>query len=122
MSNIYDRILITGGGGMLAKAVIAALQARGHQPVMLDRNALDVTDWRSVQSAFDHYLPKLVLNCAAFTKVDLCEDESDRAHAVNVQGVENLSHAALINCSGQLVHFSTDFVFDGRASRPYRED
>src|SRR4051794_29018146 len=123
MSNVYDRVLITGGGGMLARALAAALRTRGHEPILVDHATLDVTQYQKVADAFGKYeFPTLVLNCAAFTKVDLCEGQPQAAHAVNATGAANVASCALLYCAKKLVHFSTDFVFDGAKRQPYRPD
>jgi dTDP-4-dehydrorhamnose reductase len=121
MSSIYDRILITGGGGMLAKALNRSLRARGQEAILLDRAALDITTPEAVDDAFGTYRPTLVLNAAAYTKVDLAEIELEQAERANARGVQVLSlHAA--DYRAKFVHYSTDFVFDGRSRRPYRAD
>ena len=120
MMPIYDRVLITGAGGMLARALIRALRSRGIEPVALDRAALDITDLDQVRAAFDSS-PTLVLNSAAYTKVDLAETERDRAMAVNGEALKNLSRFAQLHRAA-LVHFSTDYVFDGTLTRPLRPD
>jgi dTDP-4-dehydrorhamnose reductase len=118
---MFDRVVITGAGGMLAQALAVALERRGIAPVRLDRAALDIADEQAVSRTFHEHRPTLLLNCAAHTKVDLCEDEPERAGAINGQAVGTL--AKLARQGGTfLVHYSTDFVFDGRANRPYRED
>ena len=114
----YDSILITGGGGMLAHALKRQLARRGLEPAMVARAALDVGDPAAVVAAFETHRPTLVLNCAAYTKVDDCEKFEDAANAVNGRGPENLA-AACSAAGAKLVHYSTDFVFDGAASKPY---
>ena len=116
-----ESILITGGSGMLAQAVLRALQARGKSAVALERAALDVTDEASVQEAFRVHRPALLLNCAAHTKVDLCEEQRELADAINGRAVGILARAAREHGT-TLVHYSTDFVFDGSGTRPYRPD
>jgi dTDP-4-dehydrorhamnose reductase len=120
-SNVYDRILITGGAGMLAQALSRALRLRGHLPVLLDRAALDITAPDPVEAAFSKHRPTLVLNAAAYTKVDLCEEQPSLAMSVNGEGSHNLGYHALLH-GAKLAHFSTDFVFDGSADRPYRAE
>jgi len=116
--NLYDKILITGGGGMLGHALSDLLRARGYNPTTVSRAQLDIADSAALEKSFAENKPTLVLNCAAHTKVDLCEQETEKANAINGHAVEHL--AAL--CRSQntaLVHISTDFVFDGSSSRPY---
>jgi dTDP-4-dehydrorhamnose reductase len=115
----YDSILITGAGGMLAQALAASLRKRGKSHVLVARAALDVTRADDVRAAFARHQPTLVLNCAAHTKVDLCEDQEEAASAINGTGAENLALAARDH-GAKLVHYSTDFVFDGSGTRPYR--
>src|SRR5687767_9232423 len=117
----YDSILITGGCGMLAHALIRALRARGTAAVALDRAAPDVTSEAAVRARFRQTRPTLVLNCAAHTKVDLCEKEEDLASAINGRAVGLLARHAREQGT-TLVHYSTDFVFDGSSTRPYRPD
>jgi dTDP-4-dehydrorhamnose reductase len=116
---IYDRVLITGGGGMLAKALIRALQERGHGPNALAREQLDITDPDAVKRAVDDYRPTLILNSAAYTKVDQCEQKRADAMAINANGAGLMAHAAAY-ARAKLVHYSTDFVFSGEGREPYR--
>ena len=117
----YDRILITGGSGMLAHALDHTLRGRGQTPVLLGRAACDITDAAALQKVFAEVRPTLVFNCAAHTKVDLCESEPDLADAINGHAAGTL--AKLCKHGGAaLVHFSTDYVFDGTLRRPLRPD
>jgi dTDP-4-dehydrorhamnose reductase len=117
----HDSILIPGGRGMLAQALQRELNLRGHSYAAPDRAELDVTDDASVARAFKLHRPTAVLNCSAYTKVDLAEEHEAEAHRVNGQAVETLArHCAATGAT--LVHFSTDFVFDGSLRRPYRPD
>jgi dTDP-4-dehydrorhamnose reductase len=119
--SIYDSIVITGGRGMLARAILDALAVRQHRAIALDRNAVDVTREADVRRLFAEHKPTLLINCAAHTKVDLCEDEQEKANAINGQAVGLLAAAAREHGTF-LVHYSTDFVFDGAGTRPYRVD
>lgn len=119
--DVYQRVIITGGGGMLARSLAETLKSRGVEASPLGRAALDIADEKSVQQMFRERRPTLVLNCAAHTKVDLCEDEPAKADAINGYAVGTL--AVLCREYGAaLVHYSTDFVFDGGSKRPYRVD
>jgi dTDP-4-dehydrorhamnose reductase len=115
----YERVLITGAGGMLAKALALSLHKRGVTPVTLDRSAMDVARADEVTRVFAEHKPTVVFNCAAHTKVDLCEEQEDLANEINGTGAENLANASKAH-GARLVHYSTDFVFDGSATRPYR--
>ena len=117
--SIYDSILNTGGKGMLANALGRALGARAKSAVQIDRDVLDITDPDAVAAAFERYRPTLVLNCAAYTAVDKAEAEEESAAAVNGKAVGILASECRKH-GAKLVHYSTDFVFDGKSDRPYR--
>lgn len=119
--SLFDSIVITGGGGMLARAMADALTVRGLNSVGLGRDAVDITREADVSRLFAEHKPTLLINCAAHTKVDLCEDERDKAEAINGHAVGLLAAAARAHDTF-FVHYSTDFVFNGSASRPYRTD
>lgn len=120
MTDVYDSIVITGAGGMLGHALTHALQARGKRPIALTRAQCDLANDDDIRRIFDNR-PTLLLNCAAHTKVDLCEQESDLADTINGYAVGKM--AALARARGTyLVQVSTDFVFNGRGTRPYRPD
>ena len=118
MSGIYDSILIVGGQGMLGHALTDLLVARGRRPVVVDLPQIDITDPSAVKKLFADQRPTLVLNCAAHTKVDLCEQEEEKADAVNGYAVGLLAGSCK-SSDAVLVHISTDFVFDGTGRRPY---
>lgn len=119
----FDSLLITGGGGMLAQAFQRALADRGASAAArcLARRDLDVTDERALRAAFESCRPMVILNCAAYTKVDLAEKESDVANAINGDAVGLLARLAR-EYDAAVVHFSTDYVFDGSLDRPLRPD
>jgi dTDP-4-dehydrorhamnose reductase len=94
---------------------------RGDELVNLVHADIDVTDRRRVDSVLGGIQPALVINTAAFHRVDDCESEPERAFEVNALGVKYLSEACR-EVGATLMHFSTDYVFDGKASTPYRED
>ncbi|MFD9389167.1 dTDP-4-dehydrorhamnose reductase [Streptomyces sp. NPDC060000] len=115
------RWLITGAGGMLGHDTVEELARRGEDVTGLDRGALDVTRPESVARAFAAHRPDLVVNCAAYTAVDDAETDEARALLVNGEGPRLLA-AACAGHGARLVHVSTDYVFDGEARTPYRED
>ena len=119
--DVYRSVIITGGNGMLAHELNNVLRARGIVPVMSDRSDCDITNTAQLARLFQFHRPTLLLNCAAHTGVDQCEDETDLANMINGQAVGHLSQLAR-EYHTKLVHFSTDFVFDGHIDRPYRPD
>jgi dTDP-4-dehydrorhamnose reductase len=119
--SLFDSILIIGDRGMLASALKSALQARGLSFTGVDLPDCDITDLSNVAAVFESVKPTLVLNCAAFTNVDGCESKSELANAANGTGVGHLAVAAKQH-GAKLVHYSTDYVFDGSLRRPLRSD
>jgi dTDP-4-dehydrorhamnose reductase len=113
------RALITGGGGQLASDLEALLHGGGevYAPARAD---LDITDDAAVESVFAEFRPTIVFNCAAFHNVEVCEREEDQAFAVNARAVKRLA-AHSTAAGAQLVHLSTNYVFDGTATEPYDE-
>jgi dTDP-4-dehydrorhamnose reductase len=114
------RVLLTGAQGLLGAAIArefsptAEVIGRGHAQ-------LDVTDEAAVAAAFDNVRPDVVINCAAYNNVDAAEDHPVETLRVNAFGVLALARAAA-NYDAALVHYSSDFVFDGTASQPYTEE
>jgi dTDP-4-dehydrorhamnose reductase len=112
------RVLLTGAGGQLGLELSEILPDRGHEVVALDRQGLDVADPDAVEGAFEECSPELVVNAAAYTNVDGCEEATDLAYSVNALGPRNLAQACeRRGC--ELLHVSTNYVFDGRGERPY---
>ena len=115
------RWLVTGAAGMLGRDLTALLGKRGEEYHALVRDDLDITDAAATAAAVAAVKPDVVVNCAAWTAVDAAEDQERQALAVNGLGAANLA-AACAATGALLVHPSTDYVFDGRARRPYAED
>jgi dTDP-4-dehydrorhamnose reductase len=113
------RVLVTGASGMLGADVSVVLAGAGMTVFARPRSDLDITDPEALDRAFRQLRPEVVINCAAFTKVDACES-SPEAFAVNAQAVESLAERCLRD-EIQLVQISTDFVFDGTKRTPYTE-
>jgi len=117
MHHAASPILITGGTGMLAQAFAHQLGLAGKTVALLGRAELNVADDASVAIAIDRHRPAVIINCAAYTKVDHCEKDPQAAFAVNQTGPAILArHARRLGI--RLVHFSTDYVFDGTVRRP----
>lgn len=113
------RVLVTGAAGMLGSDLAPLLAGAGYDVFARPRSDLDVTDEGDVGRAFREVRPHVVVNCAAFTRVDACETDPT-AWNVNAAGVENLA-AASRRHGARLLQISTDFVFDGTKSEPYTE-
>src|SRR5262245_48428301 len=114
------RVLVTGASGMLGSDLVYLLTVAGWDVLARPKAELDIADSPQVSRAVRELRPDVVVNCAAFTKVDDCETDP-RAFQVNAEGVANLADACG-HVGAQLVQISTDFVFDGTRNEPYRED
>lgn len=112
--------LITGAGGQLGQALSAQADRGQWQLVGLDSARLDIRDRDAVQQCLATHRPEVVFNCAAYTRVDQAESERTQAFAVNESGAAHVA-AACAEHEARLIHLSTDYVFDGRQSLPYRE-
>ncbi|MFC9559091.1 dTDP-4-dehydrorhamnose reductase [Agromyces sp. NPDC056965] len=111
------RYLVTGAAGMLGRDLQTALA--GRDVTALSRAEFDVTDAASVRSIVGGH--DVIINCAAYTKVDAAEADEDAAYAINATGVGTLATAAA-DAGAKLVSISTDYVFNGSATSPYAED
>lgn len=114
------RVLITGARGLLGAAIVREFGAVAEVRAP-DRQQLDVTDDAAVAATVAEAQPDVVINCAAYNDVDGAEREADAALRVNAFGVLALARAAKL-AGAALVHYSTDFVFDGETTRPYTEE
>ncbi|MCF7200517.1 dTDP-4-dehydrorhamnose reductase [Pseudomonas oligotrophica] len=114
------KILITGSKGQLARELQTELAGEG-KVLALGQNALDLADAEQIRQQVRLLRPNLILNAAAYTAVDRAESERDKAFAVNAVAPGVLAEEAA-RLGVPLVHYSTDYVFDGRKPSPYRED
>ena len=114
------KVLIVGAAGQVGRAVVAA-RPNAHQCVALDRSELDITQASAVTTALQRHRVDWVVNCAAYTAVDLAESEPVLAQAINADAVANIA-AAAHGTGARLLHLSTDFVFDGRSDVAYRPE
>ncbi|MBW3601542.1 MAG: dTDP-4-dehydrorhamnose reductase [Actinobacteria bacterium] len=112
------RVLVTGAGGQLGHDLLAAFS--DDEVVGLGHGELDVAREPAVVAAVRDHAPDLVVHAAAFTKVDACEEETDTAWRVNALGSWWVARACAL-AGAPMVYVSTDYVFDGRADRPYTE-
>lgn len=114
------RVLLTGSGGQLGTDLFPLLEMAGHEVTAPRSGELDISDGHKVSDFVAGLRPDVIINAAAYTKVDLAETEKEQAEALNASGPENLARAAARHESA-LVHISTDFVFDGQKPGPYAE-
>ena len=112
--------MVTGAGGMLAHAVVPALEAAGHEVLALTRAQADVTRLEQLLEPARRFRPDWIAHLAALTHVDECEGEPDRAFIVNGLGPRNSSLAAA-DVGAAVLALSTDYVFDGATPLPRRE-
>ena len=122
------KILITGCNGQLGKELVNQLKSINqsmNQPkytiLATTRDDLDISNQTNVDNFIFHNKPNVVINCAAYTKVDACEDNIEVAYKINSLGVRNLVIASE-KVNAKFVHISTDYVFNGFSKYPYRED
>ena len=115
------RIAVTGAHGQVARALIERAEAQGHIVIALARPAMDLTDPPTVSPAIESAAPDVVVNAAAYTAVDKAETDQPLARLVNGVGAGMVALAAE-RVGVPVIHLSTDYVFDGRLDRPYRED
>jgi len=112
------KALVTGAGGMLARDLVPRLSQEGYDVLALPRAKLDVTDFEAARAAANDFGPDIIINCAAYTRVDDAENEERQALLVNGLAVQNLC----LVCREKdvpLVHFSTDYIFDGTKRGAY---
>jgi dTDP-4-dehydrorhamnose reductase len=112
--------LVLGAGGQLGESM-AALLGSQHEVVPRTRDELDVTVPEAVRATVASVCPDVIVNCAAYTSVDGAQQEPLMALDANAWAVRSIAHAAT-EIEATVVHFSTDFVFDGQTDRPYTED
>ncbi|MBD3239327.1 MAG: dTDP-4-dehydrorhamnose reductase [Chitinivibrionales bacterium] len=114
------KLLVLGCNGQLGRAMCRRAAATGYEVTGVDIPQIDLRDIDSIVSAARACSPEVIINCSAYTAVDRCESEPEPAYAINRDGAANAAHAAR-DAGALLVHFSTDYVFDGTAGRPYTE-
>ena len=115
------KVLITGVSGQLGHDAARTLTARGVPFLGVGSRELDITDRAAVLRVFDTYRPDAVLHCAAWTKVDLAEDEPERCMRVNAEGTRNIALACR-EIGAKLLYVSTDYVFPGTGDKPWETD
>ena len=117
------KVLVTGVKGQLGYDVVNELTKRGHTAIGVDIDEMDITDKHSVQMVIEKTKPDAVIHCAAWTAVDLAEDEDKIAlvRAVNTDGTRNIAEICKkLNC--KMMYISTDYVFNGQGTEPWEPD
>lgn len=117
------KVLVTGVKGQLGYDVVGELTKRGHEAVGVDIDEMDITNAKAVGNVIGEAAPDAVIHCAAWTAVDAAEDEENvsKVRAVNVDGTRNIAEICKkINC--KMIYISTDYVFDGQGSEPWKPD
>jgi dTDP-4-dehydrorhamnose reductase len=115
-----EKILVTGSGGQLGQSFASLEKQFRHPLILTDRTSFDLLKPKEISEVLDREKPTVVINCAGFTEVDLAEENRRSATALNADAVEKLGR----QCKRRsifLIHFSTDYVFDGNKSTPYVE-
>lgn len=114
-------VLVTGANGQLGQSIqFIANKYPNIQFIYTDYQEMDITNLESCQTFFSKYKPQFCINTAAYTAVDKAESESEKAHLINAIGPENLAKVCK-EYDTILVHISTDFIFDGTSTTPYKE-
>lgn len=115
-----NRVVIFGAGGQLGVELVAEFSRRGFETKAFERSDVDITNRAAVEQCIADLDPAVVVNSAAYNQVDVAEKDPEAAYQVNALAVRNLALAAR-QTDARLVHFSTDYVFDGTAGRAYNE-
>ena len=117
------RILVTGVKGQLGYDVMNELAKRGHTGIGVDVEEMDITDAAAVETVLQEVKPDAVVHCAAWTAVDLAEDDDkvDKVRSINAGGTKNIAEVCKkLDC--KMVYLSTDYVFDGQGTKPWDPD
>ncbi|MFS0654013.1 dTDP-4-dehydrorhamnose reductase [Bacillus sp. 179-C3.3 HS] len=115
------KVLITGAGGQLGKELCKRLKEKDFTVIALTRSMLNIADQQAVRHAMKHFCPDIVVSAAAYTSVDQCEAETEKAYLVNGIGAYYTALEAK-HIGADVLHVSTDYVFDGQANVPYEVD
>ena len=114
------KILVAGAKGLLGKRISAALQANGYDVAGFDVDQVDISDFKHVKAIVEAENPHLVINCAAWTDVDGCAREPEKALRINGYGAQNLAIASHHIGAG-ILQVSSNEVFNGKQTTPYHE-
>lgn len=112
-------ILVTGAAGQLGTDVTAEALRRGHQVAATDADSMDITDPKAVKNTLNNIKPDCVIHCAAYTQVDAAQEQAALCRKINADGTQNIADACrAADC--KLIYPSTDYVFDGSGTEPWR--
>ena len=115
------KVLVTGVKGQLGFDVVNELEKRGHTAIGVDVDTMDITNPEQVESVIKANMPEAVIHCAAYTAVDLAEDNKELCDKINGEGTENIAKVCKkLDC--KMVYISTDYVFDGQGTEPWQPD
>jgi dTDP-4-dehydrorhamnose reductase len=115
------KILVLGCNGQLGQCLKDQLRNTGHTVVYASRDQIDVTDFQATANKIVHMKPDFLINASAYTAVDKAEEEQEAANIINCLAISNVANiCSELGC--WLIHVSTDYVFDGESSSPYREN
>ena len=112
------KVLVTGANGMLGQDLCPILQDEGYDVIETDVQTLDITNTKMIDEVLSKEKPDIVIHCAAYTNVDKAEEDIKTAELINVKGTENIAKACK-KYNAEMVYISTDYVFDGKGTRPY---
>jgi dTDP-4-dehydrorhamnose reductase len=115
------KVLVAGAQGMLGSSLLEVAKKKTMLVIGVSKEEMDIRNQVQIAQVMQMHRPNLVINCAAMTDVDGCERDPERAFSVNALGAENIARAAK-EIDAHLIHLSTDYVFDGKGNRPYREE
>ncbi len=117
------KILVTGVKGQLGYDILCQLKERGHECVGVDIEEMDITDQAQVNKVINEISPDAVMHCAAWTAVDLAEDQDkkDKVYNINALGTKHIATACK-KINAKMVYVSTDYVFDGQGDKPWMPD
>ena len=116
---MYNKVLVTGANGMLGQDLCPILQDEGFEVVETDVQTLDITNPDMVKTVLQEEHPDIVIHCAGYTNVDKAEEDVDTARLINSKGTENIAKACA-EIDAVMVYISTDYVFDGKGTKPYK--
>jgi dTDP-4-dehydrorhamnose reductase len=122
------RILVIGAKGMLGRDLVKILHSTFHthqdsnrEILEWDIDEIDIREEKKTVNQIESFRPEIVINVAAYTDVDGCESNEEKAFAVNAEGMKHVALGAL-RCRAKVVYLSTDYIFDGKKREPYLED